>query len=81
MDERNPPAQTSGEYRCEHDEAQQINSSRSYEPSVDHRDAMAASPACAGMFVSRVYARPGMGWAWTICRACADTTNEVKAAA
>ena len=81
MDERNPPAQTSGEYRCGHDEAQQVNSSRSYEPSVDHRDAMAASPVCAGMFVSRVYTRPGIGWAWTICRACADTTNEVKAAA
>jgi len=45
----------SGEYRCGHDEAQQVNSSRSYDSSVGHRDAMAASAAYAGMFVSRVY--------------------------
>ena len=73
--------QMSGEYRCGHDGAQQVNSSRSYDPSVDHRDAMAASPACAGKFVSHVYARPGMGWAWTICGACANPTNDAKAAA
>jgi len=42
---------------------------------------MAASPACAGMFVSRVYPRPGIGWAWTIRPACAHTTKEVKVAA
>jgi len=35
----------------------------------------------ASMFVSRVYARPEIGWAWAICLACADTTKEVKAAA
>lgn len=81
MDERMPPTLMSGEYRCRHDEAQQVNSSRSYDGSVAHRDAMAASPAYAGMFVSRVYARPGIGWAWTICPACADTTKEAKAAA
>ena len=81
MDERRPPATMSGEYRCRHDEAQQVNSSRSYDSSVGHRDAMAASAAYAGMFVSRVYARPEIGWAWAICLACADTTKEVKAAA
>ncbi|OLC00681.1 MAG: hypothetical protein AUH30_01910 [Candidatus Rokubacteria bacterium 13_1_40CM_68_15] len=76
-----PPARMTGEYRCGHDEAQQVNSSRSYDPSVVHRDAMAASPAYARMFVSRVYTRPGMGWAWTICAACADTTKEDAVAA
>ncbi len=81
MDERMPPARMTGEYRCGHDEAQQVNSSRSYDPSVVHRDAMAASPAYARMFVSRVYTRPGMGWAWTICAACADTTKEDAVAA
>ena len=81
MDERMPPARMSGEYRCGHDDAQQVNSSRSYDPSVVHRDAMAASPAYARMFVSRVYTRPGIGLAWTICPACADTVNEAKAAA
>ena len=81
MDERMPPARMTGEYRCGHDEAQQVNSSRSYDPSVVHCDAMAASPAYARMFVSRVYTRPGMGWAWTICAACADTTKEDAVAA
>jgi len=71
----------SGEYRCGHDEAQQVNSSRSYDASVDHRDAMAARPAYAHMFVSRVYTRPGIGWAWTICPTCADTVNEAEAGA
>jgi hypothetical protein len=75
MHERMPPARTSDEYRCGHDEAQQVNSSRSYEPSVVHRDAMAVSPAYARMFVSRVYPRRGMGWAWTICAACGGTTK------
>ena len=81
MDERMRPAPMTGEYRCGHDDAQQVNSFRSYDSSVDHRDAMAAGPACAGRFVSRVYARPGIGWAWTICPACAEATKEAKAAA
>jgi len=81
MDERRPPATMSGEYRCRHDEAQQVNSSRSYDSSVGHRDAMVASAAYAGMFVSRVYTRPGIGLAWTICAGCAGTTRADAAAA
>ena len=81
MDEQMSPAKMFDEYRCGHDEAQQVNSSRSYEPSVAHRDAMAVSPAYARTFISRVYTRPGIGWAWTICAACADTRKEDTAAA
>ncbi|HXH82488.1 MAG TPA: hypothetical protein VNN07_06115 [Candidatus Tectomicrobia bacterium] len=57
---------------CTHARAMQFYSFRSEEAARAQRDLMARNPHYATVHVSPVYQSVFGGWAWTVCRECAE---------
>lgn len=57
---------------CTHARAMQFYSFRSADTARRQRDIMARNPHYSGVHVSAVYESVFGGWAWTVCRECAE---------